>query len=165
MRYLISGYPRTRTAWFCALLNAHGSCCYHDALTNLIPVDIDAGIADPGLAMLEPAMAIEACAGTRLAFLRPDWRAAFEQWSGVKLSNEQVEHYESNVARYVGCLGTVSVQMETLNDDEAVAELVTLCTQEAASREIIQIFQKLSIEQHLNKARFDFANLALASTR
>jgi hypothetical protein len=156
MRYLITGHPRTRSAWLCALMNAHGSLCYHDALSCQIDPDVDAGIADPTFACFFPDMAL-AYSCPRVCILRDDWREAIEQWSGVGVSDEAAEASSVNCDRFARTLGTLSISLASLEDNGQVKEIVELCTSKPASLEIIQIFQGLKIEQHPEKYRSAFA--------
>jgi hypothetical protein len=153
MRYLISGHPRTRTAWLCALLNAHGSLCYHDARVNFVPLDIDAGIADPGLACLNVAEALELTEGKpRISIVRDDWREALADWSGILVSTQQAQIWDQHCAEFAGA-STLALAMHQLDDNEIVKEVVELCTHKPASPELIKIFQGMQIEQHLPKAQ------------
>ncbi len=159
MRYLISGHPRTRSAWFCALLNAHGSRCYHDALLNEIDLDGDFGISDPGIACLRPDDGIRLTVGKpRICILRDHWRDAFERWVGTALADEEVEKMEANVRQFEHTLGTVAIDHRQLEDNQTVGDLVNLCTGMAPDPELIRIFQQLQIEQHRAKAHAAFAS-------
>lgn len=58
MSYLVTGYPRSRTAWFAALCFAHGSPCCHEpnVLFPTPPPDGWQGLDDPGLIVeVDPA--------------------------------------------------------------------------------------------------------------
>ena len=143
-------------------MNAHGSRCFHDAIANQVPWDIDAGIADPGLAMAHPLDAIEACKGPRLHIFRDDWQTALQDWLDHRIDPAILAEWAENLELYQSTLGTISVPVEQLDDDSAVGDLIELCTQKPASREIIQIFQGLKIEQNLEKYRSGFANSPLA---
>ena len=153
MRYLISGHPRTRTAWLCALMNAHGSLCYHDARVNFVPVDVDAGIADASLACLDFTEALKWSEGKpRVCLIREDWVKALGDWSGVYVMPDVADGYEANIMMFAKSADLV-LQYEALEDDEMVKEVVELCTQKPASMELIKIFQQMKIEQHLTKAQ------------
>ena len=153
MRYLISGHPRTRTAWLCALMNAHGSLCYHDARVNFVPMDVDAGIADPGLACLDAMEALKWSAGKpRICLIRKDWVKSLGDWCGVYLMPDVADGYEANVTLFAGGADLI-MNHEALEDNEIVKEVVELCTQKPASMELIGIFQHMLIEQHLTKAQ------------
>lgn len=153
MQYLISGHPRTRTAWLCALLNAHGSLCYHDVRVNSVPMDVDAGIADPSLACLDAAEALKWSEGKpRVCLTREDWAIALGDWSGVYVLSEMADATEANCMMFAKGANLI-LPYEGLENDELVKEVVELCTQKPASMELIKIFQGLKIEQHLHKAQ------------
>lgn len=158
MHYLISGHVRTRSAWMCAVMNAHGSRCYHDVVSNGIPLDIRAGISDPGIANIRPLEGVTHCKGARLCLVRDNWREPFERWSGVPLTDNQVEQYNLNVETYSRTLGTIMVPYEQLDDVDVVTELVEICIQRPGSREIVQIFEQLTINQNIPKAQYAYAH-------
>ena len=165
MRYLISGNPRTRTAWLCALMNAHGSLCYHDARVNFVPLDIDAGIADPGLACLNLMDALCLTEGKpRISILRDDWRQSLADWSGFLVSEQQAQIWDKNCAEFAG-FSTLSLAMHQLDDDDVVKEVVEICTHKPASMELIKIFQGMKIEQNLSKAQLAMPISRLVSMR
>ena len=153
MNYAISGHPRTRTAWLCALLNAHHSFCYHDAIVYKIPLDIHAGIADPGLACIVPAMALQYSEGCpRICIARADWKLALEKVTNVTIPDESAEAIHENFKLYAKH-ATLRLTAEELDGDGAVEEVIRECTKQPASLELIKIFQGLKIEQHLAKAQ------------
>lgn len=158
MLYLISGHPRTRSAWLCALLNAHGSRCVHDLETNGYPLDIIAGVSDPGIAMLRPMDGIKACKGARVCITRDNWRGAFENWSGVTFSDRATQSIEENVQGFGAYPGTYRIRAEMLENSARVAEIVELCTHKPADPNLIKIFQQLKIEQHLDKAQSAYSS-------
>jgi len=153
MRYLISGHPRTRTAWLCALMNAHGSLCYHDVRVNFVPLDIDAGIADPGLACLDAVEALAATEGKpRVCLIREDWVQALDDWCGVHAPPDVAEGYEASCTVFAKGADLI-LQYDALENDDVVKEVVELCARKPASLELIKIFQGMRIEQHLPKAQ------------
>ncbi len=153
MNYLISGVPRTRTAWLCALMNAHGSLCYHDAITNNLDLTLDAGLADPTMACLFPVEALRLLRGNpAICIRRIDWREAFEAWAGVEFTDRQADQWEQHCQIFAG--GSISVMLSELEDDHVVKEIIETCAPNLnASLGLIQIFQGLKIEQHLEKAQ------------
>lgn len=163
MLYLVSGHPRTRSAWLCALLNAHGSRCLHDIETNGYPPDVIAGVCDPGIAMLRPFDGIKACRGARVCITRSDWRPAFEKWSGAEFSDLAVQAIEENIAKFKAHPRTYSIDWARLDDSDEVARVIELCTQRQADHGLIRIFQQLKIEQHLEKAQYAYSVSMLES--
>lgn len=161
MRFLISGHPRTRTAWLCALINAHGVRCYHDAITNNIPLDTDAGIADPTIACYQPAEGVMACTGPRICLLRRDWQHAFEKWSGCEVLPSGADRIETNVQSFQRG-AKVTLSYELLDDRHVVGDVLKLCGVEP-DPELLRVFDQLKIEQHQAKAQRAFAEAGPAS--
>ncbi len=155
MRYLISGHPRTRTAWLCALLNAHRSLCYHDVITYPVDTSLDVGFCDPGFACLIPREALQLAEGKpRICLVREDWPEALEEWCGTGVPDELVEQWNENCEIFERGVTGNALPFTQLEDDCVVKEVIELCTQQPASMTLIEIFQGLKIEQHLAKAQF-----------
>ncbi len=163
MRYLISGHPRTRTAWLCALLNAHHSLCYHDAISYRIDLGVDAGFADPGVACMAPLQALRMSKGKpRICIRRDDWQISLQAWLNMEIPKEAVTQWNENCQLWYR--GSTCIGYDELEDNDVVKEIIQICTHEPASMTLIQIFQGLKIEQHLEKAQSAFKALQLAST-
>ena len=163
MKYLISGHPRTRTAWLCALLNAHHSLCYHDVIGNEMNLGIDAGIADPGLACIHPVEALKYSEDKpRVCLIRQDWAHAFGEATNVWLTPELVDEWEANCLRYAAGAGLV-LEYSMLEEANAVKAVIETCTKQPASDELIAIFQQLEIQQRVN-GQYDWLISESAST-
>lgn len=144
-------------------MNAHGSLCYHDARVNFIPVDVDAGIADPSLACLDAVEALALTEGRpRVCLIREDWVKALGDWCGVYLMPEVADGYEANCTVFAKGADLI-LPYDTLENNWVVKEVVELCTQKPASMELIKIFQGMKIEQHLTKAQLALPISRLAS--
>jgi hypothetical protein len=164
LKYLITGTPRSRSAWLSALLTAHGSMCYHDALTNNVSMQVDAGIADPTIGSLQPE-AIEYCRGPVVVIHRGrEWVNAFERAMGVRLTRTYIEKIEHNILELCERADLV-VPYQELENDRTVAQVVELCSTMPANMKIIRSFQQFTIQQHVEKARSSFSpgELALES--
>ena len=163
MQYLVSGHPRVRSAWLCALLNAHGSRCVHDLETNGYPLSIICGVSDPGIAMLRPYDACRYNKGASICLTRRDWRQAFERWAGVSLSDKAAQAIDENVQRYKALPNVYHLDYKMLENSTKVAEVIELCTRKPADPNLIKIFQQLKIEQHIEKAQFAYSVSMLES--
>lgn len=153
MRYLITGHPRTRSAWLAALCSAHGSKCIHDAHTYGIDLAADVGFSDPGLGCLKPREAFENCKGAIVFIERPGtWRAAFEAAFETPLDDAYVERCERNLATMKGGLASRVYHVDELADDNIVAEIIETLTGLEPDYGLIEIWQHLQIEQHRAKA-------------
>ena len=88
MKFLVTGFPRTRTAWLSALLSAHlGKVVPHERLPD---EPIGDKRCDPGAAMSYWTQAANHFACAPVVFLRRDpheVRRSLERWAGVKLDD------------------------------------------------------------------------------
>lgn len=164
MKYLITGHPRTRTAWLSAVMTAHGSPCYHDALTYGVPVG--AGLSDPGAACLYVDDALRIARRIRSVCLRrepQESKESLERWAGITLPEENWARACANVDRFSAEHGGPVVLFEELEDNDVVGEIIRECTRQAASSELVSLFQRLRIEQNIEKARLATQMSALTS--
>jgi hypothetical protein len=155
LNYLVSGLPRCRTAWLTALFNAHGSLCYHDVIPQQLPYDIQAGICDPSLACVTPEKALAAAHGKPKVYLfRPleESIAALEKWWGQGKLRGAKDLFSKNAEIYRLGMEGPKLHVDQLDDNHVVADLVKYCTGKDASKEIIEIFQLLKIEEHRDKS-------------
>ena len=140
--YVISGFPRIRSAWLCALLNAHGSECGHDILSGA-PIGKD-GISDPTIACFKMPITAE----VRIYIHRDDsWREAYERFIGFRLDDALVDEWRRNVAEYAR-----TARWFNFNDlDTQVYDILEFCGV-TPSTHIVETFIGMKIEQHLSKA-------------
>ena len=160
MSFLITGHPRCRTAWLSALLAAHGAPCVHDALIRSAD-DIPEGwgISDPGFALHYPHLSTEWVNknnATVVVITRDNARQAFEDEFGT-VSDLAWERMEDNLTIFMNNVPQHELYTATeLTDDEIVGEIITLCTKQEPSPQIISTFQQLQITQHLGVAKHRF---------
>lgn len=157
LRYLLTGLPRIRSAWFAALLSTDQIPCYHSppAPEELIG---EFGISDPGACLLYPDWTDWASASAPVVIVTRDSqesRTSLERWSGEAIPEAG---WKALIERYDEFLDSASpmtlyVPYGCLEDYTAVAMIHKHLTGRALSRNRFDIFNGLKIEQHLAKAR------------
>jgi hypothetical protein len=157
LKYLLTGLPRIRSAWFAALLSTDSIPCYHSVEHPEEPYG-DYGIADPGAACSYPDWADWASASAPTVIVTrdaQDSRRSLERWSGLDIPHVG---WEAILERYDAFLDdaspmTLYVPFGCLEDYAPVAMIHKHLTGRTLSRTRFDIFNGLKIEQHLDKAR------------
>jgi hypothetical protein len=150
--YVISGLPRCRTAWLTALLNAHGSRCYHDVYTFNHPVDGSVNCVDPAIACMYPESIVHFDTSICITRLTAASKSALEAWGQMEVPVQVWDVYKRNVQQFK-MNAQHHYHVGELESDVIVGEIIKICTNKAPSSELIQIFQHLRIEEHMEKAR------------
>ena len=150
MSFLISGFPRCRSAWFTALLNAHGLRTYHDVYVYEQPTDGTVNVSDPAVAMRDPRAAQNF--DTVICLYRDPYEAkqAIETWGHFVYDEEKWDEAIQNIGTFM-VFSHAMYHIEDLDSDANVAEIVRLCGAQP-DMELIAVFQRLKIEEHLGKA-------------
>ena len=155
MRFCISGMPRCRTAWLTALLLAHGSRVYHDAYARGLSLDGQYGVVDPAVALFTPEEGVSKYVGRPSFCIHAESLTerlrALELAAGVTFSDSAMNIFHENFRYYANF--TTVVCLSELEDNDIVGEIVTACTKQVASSDIISTFQLLKVEEHMQKAK------------
>lgn len=90
MDYLVTGYPRTRTAWLASLMGA-----YHDVKS----VPAGYGLCNPEIACLSPE-AVD-CPVVVLLRSKSEARRSLERWASIKTTDAFWRRLSANVDRFI----------------------------------------------------------------
>jgi hypothetical protein len=155
--YLITGYPRTRSAWLAALLSEDNRVCYHEAPSQAqpIPATSSFGLSDPGAACLYPQRALEVFRERPIVFVRRDpgeALAALENWSGMEIPqwDEVKRRCEWFLAQKPPKLMTV--EYHDLANYGVINRISLHVTSKIVKRARFELFDSLRIEQDIEKA-------------
>jgi hypothetical protein len=155
--YLITGYPRSRSAWLAALFADDNRPCYHEAPSqaHAIPATASFGLSDPGAACVYPRRALEVFAQRPILFVRRDpaeAREALERWSGMELTNWDAiaARAEWFVAQNPPKL--MVVQYADLCSYAIINRIGLHLTGKIVKRARFELFDSLQIEQDIAKA-------------
>lgn len=80
-RFVITGLPRSRTAWFSAYLTQGDVICYHEAIPDGIELNLNEGTADCGYAICPIPC-------EKLVIIHRDWREVSRSLSDIGLPDE-----------------------------------------------------------------------------
>lgn len=168
--FLITGLPRTRTAWFTALFNAIGVPCIHEwgygfqysksAFHHWLGLNGPRGVCDPSMACAtEQAETLELFAKCPVVLIERnsiDAQTAFEDWIGQPTPNYGA--LVRNVMEFRRGLKMVKadlfeVRYEQLDDYETIRTIVRHCCGRPLPHNVWRQFDALHIEQHLTKVR------------
>lgn len=156
MKFLLTGLPRTRTAWFTALLNAHGFVTKHDRIGRE-PLG-DYGRCDPCAACIYPNEALTHYYDSPIVVIERNPMhsfSAYMKWSGVPIDWRLVEdNYNWFVTH---AKSAVMVKFNDLNDYDVVNGLVLHLTHKPLSIDLFETFNLLEIDQHKDKAKAAWA--------
>lgn len=163
-RFLVTGLPRMRSAWFATLFNALGVDTVHDYDAMFGSLEVMEGwLHQPGLkgwcdssaACLHPEFSAREFAGMPVVIVDRDPSescAAFTRWAQLPI-NMQTSKANLDLFRRLIGPDVLTVQYADLNAYATVAAVVFHCTRLYLSRATWQTFDLLKIEQHMPKAR------------
>jgi hypothetical protein len=167
-RFLITGLPRIRSAWFSALLQSLSVDTCHDyqtrfdslsALQRWLREPGLKGWCDPSAACLLPEFSAVEFAGHPIVIIDRDEassRRAFEQWYGEPLP--QFDTVVANYEQFKRSVGSaLVVPYAALAHYDTVARTVDFCTGISLPFKTWQAFDLLAIEQHMSKVRALYA--------
>jgi hypothetical protein len=156
-RFLITGLPRIRSAWFTALLNAHGAPTKHELLPTEA-LEQYAGRCDPSAACLYPKRALPFYEGHPVVIIERDpacAKGALARWAGIP--SEDFTNWHSIFANYeYFCAESpkaLRVHYNALNSYANVSAIVEYTTGRRLDQGLFETFDMLQIEQHVAKAR------------
>lgn len=154
--YLITGLPRTRSAWLAALFSSDALPCFHEAPASPDTIDTSKpfGLCDPSAACLYPHHALKIFSGkTIVVVLRgaASARESLEVLLGQKASawdaiEERYNHFLANAPN------VRTVPFGGLSDFGTVRQLYREVRGRNLSRVRFDLFDGLLIEQDLAKA-------------
>lgn len=167
IKFLITGYPRMRSAWLAALFSSDRVLCFHDGahhggvaqLLHSVGIAKDheaVGLFDPCAACVYPRKALELFNGHQIVVVRrdeSDSRRALEAWCGHSLPNwgelrANYQHFTDVAPRSLEW-----IDFEALDDFTAVSNLYRICTGGLSlDRRRFDLFNTLRIDQHRDKA-------------
>jgi hypothetical protein len=168
-KFLITGLPRIRSAWFSALLQSLSVDTCHDyqtrfdslsALQRWLHEPALKGWCDPSAACLLPEFSAVEFDGRPIVIIERDEassRRAFEQWYG-----EPLPQFDTVVANYEQFKSAVRgsaliVSYTDLEQYPTIAQIVGYCTGISLPFKTWQAFDLLRIEQHMPKVRALYA--------
>lgn len=157
LRYLLTGLPRIRSAWFAALLSTDEVPCYH-GIEDPTGISGPFGLSDPGACLLYPDWSKWASAQIPVVIIvrgQSSARPSLERWTGLPIP--QVG-WDALVTQYDAFIDdppyrTEYFPYECLDDYAVVSQIHQHLTGRPLSRARFDIFNGLKIEQHLDKAR------------
>lgn len=160
-KYLITGLPRIRSAWFAALLSNDEFPCYHDILSmGTLIKDKAFGLSDPSAACAYPNTALNCIdKNCKVVFIS---RTHTESKDSLSKKYPEAD-WNGIVSRYVFFCDKLSkkhpienllmIDFDALNSYETVNKISLFCTGKKLSRKRYRLFDALRIEQHVDKAR------------
>lgn len=165
--YLITGLPRTRSAWLAALLGSLEVPCYHDTLTTFGGLGEFATAADdpkhefglscPGAACVFPDFAAHVFRDKPIVFIARDPDDAFN--SASKFLGSPFPEWKTvmrNSADFLAIttsrpMGIMAVEFQQLEDFNVVSKIHEYCTGKPLPKSRFNVFNDLSVEQNLYK--------------
>lgn len=163
-RFLITGLPRTRSAWFTALFLALGVDACHESAARFDSLEtFEAWLRQPGLkgwcdpsaACLVPEFAAKLFDGRPIVIVErhPEESCkSLQQWSGLNLLGFGA--ITSRYERFKSLAGdALSVRYEDLDRYTVVREIVKHCTGIELPYDLWRTFDLLKVEQYMQKAR------------
>jgi hypothetical protein len=156
--YLITGRPRSRTAWLSALMFGRMPC-YHDNLTHLdelVAKGEPFGFASPSLAVTQPHRALSLFEDAPIVVIErgaDECWPALERWAGFPIPGwpeleDRWQWFMSHVPR--DRLLTIDVRM--LDRFETANRIHWHCLKMPLCHDRFRAFNVLRIEQHRDKA-------------
>ena len=155
-KFLITGMLRTRSAWFTALLNAHGYYTEHEQIK---PTNKDIGVCDPTAALIRPDVSIRNYSGHPIVFVNREASDSFNAWerfSGYSLPESFRDELIGNANKFITNSNCIVVQYSDLNKVSTVDSVVYHVTRRHLDLDLWRVFDGLKIEQHKDKAMIRF---------
>lgn len=157
MRFLVTGLPRMRSAWLAALFASNQVRCIHEI--GLVGLDAfrrmtgTVGVFDPAAPLMYPDEDFD----LRIVVRRDAEvaRRSLQLWFGCELPHWH--EIESALKRFEDRYHPEVIAFESLDDFDALSALHRRCTGAALSVERFELFDKLKIEQHRDKAERIYA--------
>lgn len=168
-RFLITGLPRSRTAWIAALFCAHEIETIHEYPVFFKTIEqlgdwLHAGTEESPHGYVDGFSIIHHAELARQTFFDnpivviqrnpADVRASWEKWSGPIIDEQfsevmrKVKTFCDQMAPYSNCL---IVNYDALDDYESVNKMVVHCTGRPLKQITWQLFHHLKIELHREK--------------
>ncbi len=161
-RFLVTGLPRSRTAWMAALLTAHGFPCLHEPEITLGPIteirrifDLGwRGISDPACYLKWPDQIERDFIGRPCLVVErnPDEaKASFECYVGEPVKNWGA--FTGSLAIFRGKFDPLVIDFRDMDNADTMDMAVKHLTGSPLNRRTFSLFRDLRIEQHLDKAK------------
>lgn len=160
-KFVITGLPRSRTAWLGALLATPAVPVYHD-LRTYPPTGTHYGVSDPMLAATPDGDSIPA--GTPCVFMfRPpqEAKAALERAYGVELDTKIWSAMVDRSNDFISKHRPLVVMLPGLQDSGVLQVISRHLTGKPLDQRRIDTFQALKITQHSTKALAAYPELRL----
>jgi hypothetical protein len=164
--FLVTGLPRIRSAWFCALFNAMGVDCIHEwgyefnydraAFSHWLRASHIVGVCDPSLACAEDRThVLEVFENKKVVIINRDpieAQHSFEAWIGQRAPNyaaliANLESFKKELSADV-----LEVDFDQLDKYDAVRAVVKHCCGWVVPYRLWRRYDGLCVEQHLSKA-------------
>jgi hypothetical protein len=150
-----------RSAWITALINANGTYCEHEQHPSHLS---DSGICDPCASFVYPQQSLETFKGYPIAWVHrdpneskhsflywiPDEYKAMVEADWPRIIQVAAKFYDDLVD---GGYALQDFLYEDLDDYHTCNDLVLFCTGKELDFKVWKVFDKLNIEQHLDKAK------------
>lgn len=159
--FLVTGLPRSRTAWFAALFNAVGRETVHDWAATFGTWSQfrrwyigDRGWCDPCAACAHPGLTLDLVRGHPVAVIARDPKQSAASLDVAQPGDEQFFGViQTNYERFAREARALVVDYDSLDNYMGVARVVVHCTGLMPSQELFRTFNLLKIEQHTAKAK------------
>jgi len=166
--YIITGLPRSRTAWFSGLLSTGRSICFHEPksqfgswdnfydYTQALDYDF-IGISDSSLS-IDPDFKLEKFGNAKMVIIlrnADDAIDSFSDFLGLPIteSTDLISSITRGLAKWIDRgLGTIA-DYDSLNHESVIKEIWQVCLPDITFEPTrVMIFQNLLINQHIEKA-------------
>lgn len=169
-RFLITGWPRTRTAWLAVLFNCLGVETLHErplhfgdacqfsgwvkAGTPLHP----RGLVDGFAAIAYPTQALRLFEGNPIVVVKRPLGEVLESWQAfmgrpISAAEIQLENAVCNYRAFLRSMPRTArvVEYAALDDYDAVSDVVQFCTGKTVSKPLFHFLSHTRIEIHKGK--------------
>lgn len=162
-RFLVTGLPRTRSAWIAALLTAHGAPCLHEpAVAYGRRVSLKEIFDDGYRGIVYPCAGLEYGAELPAAFMgHPvvvvdrdphESRAELEKWSSMTFDDAKWREAVAANETVIRGFDARRVRYADLDKFEIVDRMVRYLTGDSLDPRIFKLFDSLDVQQHKGKA-------------
>lgn len=167
MNYLITGLPRSRTAWLAAAVGCDDHPCLHeglvlgvDGLGQWMDENPTGGDSDSGLPMFWRKLAFP----YRLVIVRRDPEEAARSYAkaagfDLTLARLAISNLSESLDEWALAKNHLAVDYKTLSNNATVAAIIEFCTGRKADMSRLAVLQGLQIEQRGLKSLADRAHL------
>lgn len=159
--FLVTGLPRSRTAWLAALFNAVGFETIHDWAATFGSWSQfkrwyvgNRGWCDPCAACAHPGLTLKLMEGHNIVVVARDPKQSAASLALAQPGDERIFGIvQRNYEQFARDARALVVDYDSLDYYMGVARVVEYCTGAILSRELYRTFNMLKIEQHTEKAR------------